>query len=55
MSIDKQNRQKKDIRTENIRHRESVLYIAAAVLMAICIYMIVVNSMYVVNYASSYG
>lgn len=30
-------------------------YIAAAVLMAICIYMIVVNSMYVVNYASSYG
>lgn len=30
-------------------------YIAAAVLMAICIYMIVINSMYVVNYASSYG
>ena len=30
-------------------------YIAAAVLMAICIYMIVVTSMYVVNYASSYG
>ena len=30
-------------------------YIAAAVLMAICIYMIVVNSMYVTNYASSYG
>lgn len=30
-------------------------YIVAAVLMAICIYMIVVNSMYVVNYASSYG
>ena len=30
-------------------------YIAAAVLMAICIYMILVNSMYVVNYASSYG
>lgn len=32
-----------------------VFYIAAAVLMAICIYMIVINSMYVVNYASSYG
>ena len=32
-----------------------VFYIVAAVLMAICIYMIVVNSMYVVNYASSYG
>ena len=30
-------------------------YIAAAVLMAICIYMIVINSMYVTNYASSYG
>lgn len=30
-------------------------YIAAAVLMAVCIYMIVVNSMYIVNYASSYG
>lgn len=30
-------------------------YIAAAVLMAICIYMIVINSMYVANYASSYG
>lgn len=30
-------------------------YIAAAVLIAICIYMIVVNSMYIVSYASSYG
>lgn len=30
-------------------------YIAAAVLIALCIYMIVINSMYVVNYASSYG
>ena len=30
-------------------------YIAAAVLIALCIYMIVINSMYVTNYASSYG
>lgn len=30
-------------------------YIAAAVLMAVCIYMVVVNSMYIVNYVNSYG
>ena len=31
------------------------LYIIAAVLMAICAYMIVVNILYISNYASSYG
>ena len=31
------------------------LYIISAVLMAICVYMIIVNIMYINSYAASYG
>lgn len=46
---------RKKISVQKTSGLAKTFYIAAAVLMAICIYMIVVNSMYVVNYASSYG